>query len=66
MAFDAEIIGTWGCLPKHYPAALQMVLDGRIQIAPFVEIRPMSTIQETFEQAHAGALEKRIVLRPDF
>jgi len=66
MAFDAEIIGTWGCLPEHYPAALQMVLDGHIQITPFVEIRPMSTIQETFEQAHAGELAKRIVLTPDF
>ena len=66
MAFDAEIIGTWGCLPEHYPAALQMVLDGRVQVEPFVEVRPMSTIRETFEQAHAGALAKRIVLRPDF
>ncbi len=66
MAFDAEIIGTWGCLPKHYPAALQMVLDGRVQIEPFVEIRPMSTIRETFEEAHAGKLTKRIVLTPDF
>jgi 6-hydroxycyclohex-1-ene-1-carbonyl-CoA dehydrogenase len=66
MAFDAEIIGTWGCLPKHYPSALQMVLDGRIQIEPFVETRPMSTIQETFEEAHAGKLTKRIVLTPDF
>ncbi len=66
MAFDAEIIGTWGCLPKHYPAALQMVLDGRVQIEPFVETRPMSTIRETFEEAHAGRLEKRVVLTPDF
>jgi 6-hydroxycyclohex-1-ene-1-carbonyl-CoA dehydrogenase len=66
MAFDAEIIGTWGCLPEHYPAALQMVLDGRIQIEPFVELRPMSTIQQTFEQAHAGKLAKRVVLTPDF
>jgi 6-hydroxycyclohex-1-ene-1-carbonyl-CoA dehydrogenase len=66
MAFDAEIIGTWGCLPKYYPAALQMVLDGRIQIEPFVETRPMSTIQETFEEAHAGKLTKRVVLTPDF
>jgi 6-hydroxycyclohex-1-ene-1-carbonyl-CoA dehydrogenase len=66
MAFDAEIIGTWGCLPKHYPAVLQMVLDGRIQIEPFVEIRPMSTIRETFEEAHAGKLTKRVVLTPDF
>jgi len=66
MAFDAEIIGTWGCLPKYYPYALQMVLDGRIQIEPFVEVRPMSTIRETFEEAHAGQLTKRVVLTPDF
>lgn len=66
MAFDAEIIGTWGCLPKYYPAALQMVLDGRIQIEPFIETRPMSTIQQTFEEAHAGKLMKRVVLTPDF
>jgi 6-hydroxycyclohex-1-ene-1-carbonyl-CoA dehydrogenase len=66
MAFDAEIIGTWGCLPEYYPPTLEMVLDGRIQIEPFVETRPMSTIQETFEQAHAGKLTKRVVLVPDF
>ena len=66
MAFDAEIIGTWGCLPKNYPAALKMVLDGRVQIKPFVETRPMSKIRETFEEAHAGKLTKRVVLTPDF
>jgi len=66
MAFDAEIIGTWGCLPKYYQPALQMVLDGRIQVEPFVETRPMSTIRETFEEAHAGKLTKRIILTPDF
>ena len=66
MAFDAEIIGTWGCLPKHYQPALQLVLDGRIQIEPFVEIRPMSAIRETFEDAHASRLAKRVVLTPDF
>jgi 6-hydroxycyclohex-1-ene-1-carbonyl-CoA dehydrogenase len=66
MAFDAEIIGTWGCLPQHYPPALRMVLEGRIQIEPFVETRPMATIKETFEEAHHGALEKRVVLLPDF
>ncbi|NIM95747.1 MAG: 6-hydroxycyclohex-1-ene-1-carbonyl-CoA dehydrogenase [Anaerolineales bacterium] len=66
MAFDAEIIGTWGCLPKYYPEALKMVVDGLIHIEPFVEFRPMSTIQETFEQAHAGELKKRVVFRPDF
>jgi len=66
MAFDAEIVGTWGCLPKHYPSALRMVVEGRIQIEPFVEIRPMSSIREAFEEAHSGKLDKRIVLTPDF
>lgn len=66
MAFDAEIIGTWACLPKYYPDVLQMVLNGRVQIEPFVETRPMSSIGETFEEAHTGNPKKRIVLTPDF
>lgn len=66
MAFDAEIIGTWGCLPEYYPAVLDMVLKGRIVIDPFVETRPMSRIVETFEEVHSQSPEKRIVLTPDF
>jgi 6-hydroxycyclohex-1-ene-1-carbonyl-CoA dehydrogenase len=66
MAFDAEIIGTWGCLPKYYPKVLEMVLDGRIKVEPFTEVRPLSTIAETFEEAHHGKLQKRAVLVPDF
>jgi 6-hydroxycyclohex-1-ene-1-carbonyl-CoA dehydrogenase len=66
MAFDAEMIGTWGCLPQHYPAVLEMVQSGRIQIEPFLETRPMSAIREAFEEAHSGQPMKRIVLEPDF
>jgi len=66
MAFDAEIKGTWGCLPKYYPEVLKMVLKKKIDIEPFVETRPMSQIQQAFEDAHTGGLEKRIVLIPDF
>ncbi len=66
MAFDAEIIGTWGCLPKYYPKVLQLVQTGRVQIEPFLETRPMSQIKEVFEEAHQGRLLKRIVLEPDF
>jgi len=67
MAFDAEIIGTWGCLPEYYPVVLDMILTKKIDIGPFVESRPMSTIQETFEEVHqAGSPAKRIVLIPDF
>jgi 6-hydroxycyclohex-1-ene-1-carbonyl-CoA dehydrogenase len=66
MAFDAEIIGTWGCLPEYYPVVLDMVLDGRINIEEFVETRPMSSIVETFAEAHKKPPVKRIVLTPDF
>jgi 6-hydroxycyclohex-1-ene-1-carbonyl-CoA dehydrogenase len=66
MAFDADILGSWGCLTKYYPTVLNMVLEGKIQIEPFVETRPMSTIKEAFEEAHKGGLTQRIVLTPDF
>lgn len=66
MAFDAEIIGTWGCLPKYYNDVLQLVLEGKIQLEPFVETRPMSQIEEAFKDSHSGKLMKRVVLIPDF
>jgi 6-hydroxycyclohex-1-ene-1-carbonyl-CoA dehydrogenase len=66
MAFDADILGSWGCLPKYYPQVLQMVLSGKVKIEPFIETRPMSQIKQAFEEAHATSLMKRIVLTPDF
>jgi 6-hydroxycyclohex-1-ene-1-carbonyl-CoA dehydrogenase len=66
MAFDADVIGTWGCLPKYYPKVLEMVQSGGMQIDALLETRPMSTIGQAFEEAHSGALTKRIVLTPDF
>ncbi len=66
MAFDAEIIGTWGCLPEYYPQVLEMVVTGKISVGPFVEVRPMSKIREAFEEAHHTPPDRRIVLVPDF
>jgi 6-hydroxycyclohex-1-ene-1-carbonyl-CoA dehydrogenase len=66
MAFDADILGTWGCLPEYYPIVLDMVLSGKINIEEFVETRPMSTIADTFAEAHKTPPMKRIVLIPDF
>jgi 6-hydroxycyclohex-1-ene-1-carbonyl-CoA dehydrogenase len=67
MAFNADILGTWGCLPEHYPIVMDMILSKKIDIGPFVETRPMSSIVETFEEVHkAGSPAKRIVLTPDF
>ena len=66
MAFDAEIIGTWGCPPDKYAGVLKLCVDGKIQLGPFVETRPMSQIQQVFEQAHHGELKRRVILTPDF
>ena len=66
MGFDADIKGTWGCLPEYYPKVLKMVLDKKIEIEPFIETRPMGQIQQAFDDVHAGGLDKRIVLIPDF
>jgi 6-hydroxycyclohex-1-ene-1-carbonyl-CoA dehydrogenase len=66
MAFDAEIIGTWGCPPDKYAGVLEMCLGGRIKIGPFVETRPMSRIEQVFDEAHHGKLTKRVILTPDF
>jgi 6-hydroxycyclohex-1-ene-1-carbonyl-CoA dehydrogenase len=66
MAYDAEIIGSWGCLPKYYPEVLKLVLSGKIQIKPFIDLRPMSQLTKAFEDAHSGKLMKRIILTPDF
>jgi 6-hydroxycyclohex-1-ene-1-carbonyl-CoA dehydrogenase len=66
MAFDAEIIGTWGCLPQYYPEVVKLVLDGKIQVKPFIDIRPMSQLKTAMEEAHGGKLLKRIILTPDF
>ncbi|MDP1984782.1 MAG: 6-hydroxycyclohex-1-ene-1-carbonyl-CoA dehydrogenase [Sulfuritalea sp.] len=66
MAFDAELIGTWGCPPAYYPKVLDMCLDGRIALGPFVETRPMSQIAQVFDEAHHGKLKRRVILTPDF
>lgn len=64
MAFDARALGNWGCPPELYPAALDLVLDGRIDLAAFVEQHPLDAINEIFEQAHAHKLARRAVLVP--
>jgi len=67
MVCDAEIRGSWGCPPEHYPFILNRVLAGDIRIAPLVETRPMSHIAATFEEGSInGNPGKRVVLVPDF
>jgi 6-hydroxycyclohex-1-ene-1-carbonyl-CoA dehydrogenase len=64
MAFDARAIGNWGCPPELYPAALGLVLDGRVQVKPFVETHPLSDINQVFEAVHHRDIKRRAVLVP--
>jgi 6-hydroxycyclohex-1-ene-1-carbonyl-CoA dehydrogenase len=65
MAFDAIAQGNWGCLPEHYPAIVDLVLQGRVVLAPFIEHRPLATINEVFAELHAGSVLRRLVLIPE-
>ena len=60
MAFDATARGNWGCPPEKYPAALKLVLDGKVAIAPYIELHVLDELPELFE----AATQHRIRLRP--
>jgi 6-hydroxycyclohex-1-ene-1-carbonyl-CoA dehydrogenase len=64
MALHARAIGNWGCPPDLYPQALELVLNGRVKVSPFVEKHPLDDINQVFEAAHTGALKRRAVLVP--
>ena len=64
MAFHARALGNWGCLAELYPQALDLVLDGKINLAPFIERHPLSEINEVFAAAHAHQLTGRAILVP--
>lgn len=64
MAFHARALGNWGCPPELYPAALDLVLDRRIELAAFVERHPLDEINRIFDDAHAHRLGRRAVLVP--
>jgi 6-hydroxycyclohex-1-ene-1-carbonyl-CoA dehydrogenase len=65
MAFDAVAMGNWGCLPEHYPAVVALALSGQIALAPFIDRRPMASINEVFAELHHGPARGRIVLIPE-
>jgi len=64
MAFHARALGNWGCLPEHYPDALELVLSGKVSMLPFIERHPLSEINEVFAKAHVGELTRRAILIP--
>jgi len=65
MAFHARVLGNWGCLSEHYPGALDLVLDGRIELKAFVEQKPLSDINNVFDAVHRQKMQRRAILVPD-
>ncbi|HGY89978.1 MAG TPA: 6-hydroxycyclohex-1-ene-1-carbonyl-CoA dehydrogenase [Planctomycetes bacterium] len=64
MAHDATAQGNWGCLPEHYPAALDLVLKGRVAIEPFVTRRPLDQVNEALDDLRQHRIKERVVLEP--
>jgi 6-hydroxycyclohex-1-ene-1-carbonyl-CoA dehydrogenase len=64
MAFHARALGNWGCLTELYPPTLDLVLDGKVPLAPFVERHPLSAINDVFAAAHDRKLTRRAILVP--
>lgn len=66
MAFDATVIGTWGCKPELYKDVVKLVATDKLKIDQFVEMFPMSKINSVFKNALNHKYMKRPVLVPDF
>lgn len=65
MALDAKAEGNWGCLPELYPPVLDLVLKRKIALQPFIETRPLGTINETFQAVQGHEVESRVILVPE-
>ncbi len=66
MAFDAKVIGTWGCSPELYPEVLELIDTEKLDITPFIETFNMSMINEVFNNTLSHKYSKRSVLIADF
>lgn len=66
MAYDAKLIGTWGCRAELYPEVLDLIASGKLKISQFVQTFPMSKINEVFKNTLEHKYTKRSILIPDF
>ena len=64
MAFDAELLGNWGCLPEYYNDVVGLIRQGKIDLKPFIEKHPLDNINEVVDKAHHGKLAKRAIMVP--
>jgi 6-hydroxycyclohex-1-ene-1-carbonyl-CoA dehydrogenase len=67
MALDATAFGSWGCSPRLYPAAIDLVTSGAVRVTPFVETRPLAEGPAVFQAAvrHEGSGRRPILIPPE-
>ena len=66
MAFDATACGNWGCPPEHYPAALALVLDGKVVLERYVSRHPLDDAPALLEAVARHEIRKRVILVPHY
>lgn len=65
MAFDATAQGNWGCPPEHYPAALALVLQGKVFLDSYVELHRLEEAPALLEAVAKREVRRRVILTPD-
>ncbi len=66
MAYDAKMIGTWGCRAELYPEIVDLVGEGKIKIKPYIETFPMAEINDIFQKTLQHKFKRRSILIADF
>jgi 6-hydroxycyclohex-1-ene-1-carbonyl-CoA dehydrogenase len=64
MALDATARGNWGCAPANYPKALALVLERKVRLEPFVDVRPFAELADLFAAASRHELRRRVIVTP--
>ncbi len=64
MALDATARGNWGCPPDQYPAALDMILQGKVAVSPYVEVHALDEAPAVFDAVARHAISGRVILKP--
>lgn len=52
MALDATAFGSWGCSPRHYAEAVDLILSGAVDLLPYIEKHPLTDGPAIFAGTH--------------
>ena len=64
MAFHATARGNWGCVPEYYKPTMDLVLEGKVQLGPFVKTFALDEINDIFAKVHNREILQRPILIP--